>query len=202
MSSKAIQMAEQYLLPFEDLPACAQIGETFEKEPLGGVWYERFVIEYVELDGNGAAAVQAADEHIGRKGRTENGAKVWACRVLKKPGVQEGIRAKKAKAALEAGLTLKDFYERVHLMHGQASGLIPVRKTYMSVIEGVHVQHDADVYDPSLPGVGKALEMWGKSLGVFQDNLTIKTDPIAELLKEIDGAGTTIKTIVDSAGDE
>jgi hypothetical protein len=162
---------------------------------VGGLWFERFVIEYVELDGNAMAAVQAADAHTGRAPRTPNGAKVWGCRVLKKAGVLEAINAKKAKAALEAGITLREFYARLRLMHAQASGLVPVHKSYVSVIEGMHVQHDADVYDPSLPGVGKALEMMGKTLGVFQDNLTIKSDPIAELLKEIDGAGTTIKTI-------
>jgi hypothetical protein len=193
--SSAIQIAEQYLLPFEDLPACREIKHAFRDEPVGGAWFERFVIEYVALGENGMAAVQAADAHTGRAPRTPNGAKVWACRVLKKTGVQEAIQAKRAKAALEAGITLREFYSRLRLMHAQASGLVPVHKSYMAVIEGMHVQHDADVYDPSMPGVGKALEMMGKTLGVFQDNLTIKSDPIAELLKEIDGAGTTIKTI-------
>ncbi len=169
----AIEQAEQYLLPFEDTPESEVLREEKSKARDGGVWFEQFVLAYIRLDGNGTQAVHAADEAVGRKRRSDTAAGKCATKYVKQPEIKQAIQVKREKAARAAGIELREFHAGVRLLHRQASGLIPVRKTLVAAYKGDIETEDADVYDTNLAAAGKALEMMGKSLGVFTDNLHV-----------------------------
>lgn len=170
MMSSAQEQARQYLLPFTDSPEFEAVNlEQGDRQYEDGKWFQGFVLAYIRLDGNGTQAVHEADAALGRKQRPDGAAAKCASKYVKRPAVASALQESRAKAAREAGIELTEFHAGLRLLHGQASGQIPVRKTLVMAHKGEILTEDADVYEPNMAASGKALEMMGKSLGVFID---------------------------------
>lgn len=118
----------------------------------------RFVDEYpIDLNGRRAAI---------RAGYSENGADVQAVRLLKDPRIAAAIAAKRAKISEKAEVTQEYVLARLTENVERAMQVEPVRDR-----EG----NETGEYTYQGAVANRALELLGKHLGMFSENVNLRT---------------------------
>jgi hypothetical protein len=185
--------AGQMVLPLPELvrDLCAMEEQQAIQRFTSSQWNLAFVTALIETDGNGLQAVHKANEVMGAPRTTDGAAKQRAHKILHKQKNSQSVRRYVAmcreKAAAEAGVTQKEFYAGTRALMKQGLGEAKVRKSVVTRDDNGAVAIDEiEVYDPNPAAAGKALEMMGKALKIFGENLNVTAMTHEDALNELE----------------
>ena len=120
---------------------------------------QRFVEEFI-VDWNGTQAAI-------RAGYSEKTARSIACEMLTKPYIQSALSAKKQEISKETGVTIDYIVEKLNKNLARA-----MEEEEVTDSEGNSI--GVFKYDGSV--ANKAIELLGKTIGAFQDNIKHEGD--------------------------
>lgn len=178
MPTTATIRHSQLVLPMDELE------RTFDLDE----FRQAFVKNYLTNGNNGLQAVHAANEAVGKKPQTDNGAKKRASLLLREQEVARAIEVRRIHAAKSNMVDEAYVMRGLKLLVEKGLGEAPVRKTVMVPVtvtsdeadseEAVEqkARLDVEVYDPNLAAAKGALELLGKSIKLFTDKTEHSAD--------------------------
>jgi phage terminase small subunit len=185
---------------------------TMQKNEYGLTWkQQKFADLYRggldEIRGNAQACYKSVYPRS-----SQRTAEVEASKFLRKPEIDNYLTICSERTAAQVDVTQEEVlrelqrtaFFNIQDLYGQDGNLIPIHQLPYDVAAAIGVwdvranktRGTSRIFIRSLDKL-KALNMLARHLGMFKDNLNLAVDPIAELLRTIDGQGSTVRTIND-----